>query len=298
MNNSLFHLISIHIKEFKREPEIIFWSLIFPIAIAGVLGLAFMSQEEPVRKVALINVNDQSLIFDSMPPQVEHSGPSDTKFAFIESTFDEAFLRLKRGEVNLIVERANDELLFHFDPDNSEGHLTFLLLENKLLQQKSNPSSYKIIPITTRGNRYIDFLIPGLIALGIMNSCVWGIGWNLIELRIKKLMRRMVATPMKKSTFLYSHIITRTILVLLEALIVFAFAYFAFDVNIQGSILALLIVVVAGIVAFSGIAILMSSRAQKTQVGNGLINAVVLPMTILSGIFFSYQNFLSGPFPL
>jgi ABC-type multidrug transport system permease subunit len=72
---------------------------------------------------------------------------------------------------------------------------------------------------------------------------------------------------------------------------VFGFSYFAFGVIIQGSLLALFFVFLAGIAAFSGIAILMSSRAQKTQVGNGLINAVVLPMTILSGIFFSYQNF-------
>jgi ABC-2 type transport system permease protein len=145
--------------------------------------------------------------------------------------------------------------------------------------------------VTSKGNRYIDFLIPGLLALGIMNSCIWGIGWNLIDSRIKKLLRRMVATPMKKSTFLAAHMITRFIVIFCEASLLFIFARLAFGVEIQGSPIALFLVYVAGTFAFAGIAILTSSRASNTQVGNGLINAVVLPMTIVSGVFFSYHNF-------
>jgi ABC-2 type transport system permease protein len=124
-----------------------------------------------------------------------------------------------------------------------------------------------------------------------MNSCIWGIGWNLIDSRIKKLLRRMVATPMKKSVFLTAHMITRFIVLFSEASILFVFARVAFGVVIQGSPLALLLVYLSGTFAFAGIAILTSSRAANTQVGNGLINAVVLPMTIVSGVFFSYHNF-------
>ena len=97
------------------------------------------------------------------------------------------------------------DLLFRFDPNNADARLTYLLLESAFLKQKSLNRKTEVLPLTTIGICYVDFLIPGLMAISIMNACLWGIGWNLIELRIKKLLRRMVATPLKKSVFLLSH---------------------------------------------------------------------------------------------
>src|SRR5690606_32548045 len=169
-------------------------------------------------------------------------------------------------------------------------------------------------------------LIPGLIALGIMNSCIWGIGWNLIEYRIKKLMRRMVATPMKRTHFLLAQILSRAVLCSVEAALLFFFAYFVFGVTMQGSWIAFVFVFFAGIMSFAGIAVMAScrvsnniednsiiiavvltmtmlvgvffsfaymasSRVRNNKEANGIINAVVLPMTILSGVFFSYRGF-------
>ena len=148
------------------------------------------------------------------------------------------------------------------------------------------------------GTRYIDFLVPGLIALGIMNSCIWGIGWSLIETRMKKLLRRMVATPMKKSRFLGSYIITRVILGGLETLLLLLFTRLYFGTEITGSVAAFVAVFLAGIFAFSGIAILIASRTAKTEVANGLVNLITLPMMILSGIFFNYHNFPDWAIPV
>ncbi len=128
-------------------------------------------------------------------------------------------------------------------------------------------------------------------AISIINACLWGIGWNLIELRIKKLLRRMVATPLKKSVFLLSHGLNRMFISAAELLLLYVFAHFYFDITIQGSLLALSLIFLSGYSAFAGIAVLISSRAENTQSGNGLINSVTLPMFILSGIFFSYHNF-------
>jgi ABC-type multidrug transport system permease subunit len=120
-----------------------------------------------------------------------------------------------------------------------------------------------------------------------MNSCLWGIGWTLIETRMKKLLRRMIATPMKKHIFLGSHIVTRIILGGIETVLLLLFSYFYFGTEIAGSISAFFIVFVFGILAFAGIGILTASRTDKSEVGNGLINAVTLSMMILSGIFFN-----------
>ena len=292
MNSSLLQLISVQFKEFFREPAIIFWALVFPLAIAGVLGIAFTRQAEPVRKVAIIE-NDKNANSEKLAALLAlNDGAKDgPQFDFFYTTHEAATLKMKRGEISLFVEvSGNDSLVLNFDPQNSDGKMTQLLLENEMLKQREG-SALKISPITTKGNRYIDFLIPGLIALGVMNSCIWGIGWNLIEARIKKLMRRMVATPMKKSYFLLGHIISRAVLSTVEAALLFLFAYLVFGVTIQGSLFAFFVVFFTGVMAFAGVAVLASSRATTTSEGNGIINAIVLPMTILSGVFFSYKGF-------
>lgn len=287
MNNQLLNLIAVQFKAFFREPAIIFWSIIFPLAIAGVLGLAFNQPEEAVRNIAIVSNENAHNSHNLQQLQQEGEG----QFAFYYAPLDSIQLKMKRGEVHLFVEVGpKDSLVFSFDPKNTEGRLTYLLLENKLLSAtQASPTSVR--PVTDVGSRYIDFLIPGLIALGIMNSCIWGIGWNLIEYRIKKLMRRMVATPMKRTHFLLAQILSRAVLCSVEAALLFLFAYFVFDVTMQGSLLAFVLVFLAGIMSFAGIAVMASSRVSNNQEANGIINAVVLPMTILSGVFFSYRGF-------
>ena len=155
----------------------------------------------------------------------------------------------------------------------------------------SGAGATSVEPLTLTGVRYIDFLITGLITFGMMGSIMWGVSYTIIERRSQKLLRRMVATPMKKSSFLMSLMFVRILMNLVEALIIFFFAWLIFGIRIQGNIGALLLVFLAGNVAFAGLAILVSSRTAKTEVGTGLINAVQMPMTLLSGIFFSYYNF-------
>jgi len=134
--------------------------------------------------------------------------------------------------------------------------------------------------------------------MDIMSSALWGIGWALIEIRIKKLLRRMAATPMHKSMFLASHFVTRLIVNALEFVALFLFVYFYFGVRIQGSVPALIAIFIAGNMAFAGLSILMSSRTANPRVGNGLINAITFPMTLLSGIFFSYHHFPAWAIPI
>ncbi len=288
MNKPLFQLVEMQIKEFFREPEILFWSFFFPIAIAGVLGVAFVNRGESVNTVAVIATQTNDAPIPSLQSVLEDT----SGLRLVSMSLEEAELAMKRGKIALYVAKdsVNKGWNAYFDPLNSEANLAFLSLKNSLLEKNQTPI-LQASHITTPGSRYIDFLIPGLLALGIMNSCMWGIGWALVESRIKKLMRRMVATPMKRSTYLFSYISTRTFLAFIEALTVFLFAYFVFGVSIQGNIIAVLLTFLSGVAAFAGIAVLISSRAKNTQVGNGLLNAVVLPMTILSGVFFSYQNF-------
>lgn len=310
MKSQLWQLIIIQFKEHFREPGALFWSFAFPILMAWGLGVAFSSKDQITRQVAVVQekISADSRLTQFLLNQTKAINPSSeghkqyekviknpklgsTIYRFIVVKWDEAIIYLKRGNVAVILDDNNDSIRFHFDPNNPEAQLVYLQLNslNKhhgLLEDASN-----IQTMTKIGTRYIDFLIPGLLAMGIMSSCLWGISYGMIEKRSKKLLRRMVATPMNKSFFMISQFVSRLVLSFAEAFILILFAYLTFHISIQGSIPALLLVFLTGNFVFIGIGILISSRTASTQTGNGLISAVTMPMMVLSGIFFSYYNF-------
>lgn len=311
-----------HFHEIIREPGVIFWGIVFPILMSLGLGFAFTRKPDVLRKVAVIQpgeiaVTDTSALVTFLETKCEKNipgAPDDYRwkleitdpllgtstYLFYEMDWDKAMVLLKRGTVNLILKNNEAKTEYHFDPINPDAELTYLKLSSIIGSGKTVPAetSDAIKPLTVTGTRYIDFLLPGLITLGIMMSTMWGISYGIIEKRSKKLLRRMVATPMKKSHFLIAQITVRVAMNFIEALVVLLFALIVFDIKIQGSISAMIILFLAGNVAFSGIAVLVSSHTSNTEVGNGLINAVVMPMMVLSGIFFSYQNFPDWSLPV
>ena len=221
-------------------------------------------------------------------------------FFFYEMDWQEAMMLLKRGTINVVLLEKDGNTEYHFDPLNPDAQLTYMKLNNiigegRIVASESNPN---IKPLTVTGTRYIDFLVPGLITMGVMMSCMWGISYGLIEKTVKKLLRRLVATPMKKSHFLIALITVRIAMNFIESSVLFLFAFFAFNLTIQGDISALILMFLAGNIAFAGIAVFVSSHTSNTEVGNGLINVVVFPMMVLSGIFFSYHNFPDWSIPV
>jgi ABC-2 type transport system permease protein len=297
MNKSLYQLTLSTFRVFFREPAVIFWAVLFPIIMAWVLGIAFSNKGESVRTVYVTGSEKIPEKISGEKVFGEDIG-NPFRIKFQKTSEQEAVKAIKQGLIVIYLEVDGDSLIYHFDPVNSDAQLTHLILERGLNEKLTEGDKTSIRRLQTKGTRYIDFLIPGLIALGIMNSCIWGIGWTLIETRMKKLLRRMVATPMKKSVFFSSYIVTRIILGGFETLLLLLFTRLYFGTEILGSVAAFLVVFLAGIFAFSGIAILVASRTSKTEVANGLVNAVTLPMMILSGIFFNYHNFPGWAVPV
>jgi ABC-2 type transport system permease protein len=303
MNKPFINLVALQFKEFFREPEIIFWAFILPIVLSWLLGIAIGSGAVSTsEKVAVVEGADGTREFWSSWI-ARAAGPASEKHGIEFATLsrDEAILALKKGEISLFIERVpgEDAVRYSFDPRSGEAQMTYLTLERSL--DASWPGSRPpsgVASLRIQGTRYVDFLVPGLLAMDIMSSALWGIGWALIEIRIKKLLRRMAATPMHKSFFLASHFVTRLIVNAIEFLSLFVFVYFYFGVRIQGSVAALVTIFIAGNMAFAGLSILMSSRTANPRVGNGLINAITFPMTLLSGVFFSYHHFPEWAIPL
>ena len=305
----LWQLISALFREIIREPGVLFWGILFPILMSLGLGLAFTKKADVIRKVAIINItnrspagSENSVVAGFLQKDCEKNVSQEKEtwqwkyiikdkklgnsvFLFYNMKWDESIRLLKRGTINVLLLSLNDSVEYHFDPMNPDAQLTYLKLSNIIgkgeIQKVQSNSEIK--PLTVKGTRYIDFLVPGLIAMGVMMSSMWGISYGIIEKRSKKLLRRLVATPMKKSHFLIALITVRITMNFIESLVLFLFALFAFKMTIQGDISALILMFLAGNI---------------TEVGNGLINFVVFPMMILSGIFFSYQNFPDWSLPV
>jgi ABC-2 type transport system permease protein len=311
--NQLGQLIPTFFREIIREPGILFWGILFPILMSLGLGIAFTKKGDVIRKVAVISgpeMTANKTVNGFLTEQCEKdtSGKKDdwqwkyvikdeklgnSVFLFYSMNWEEATKLLKRGTMNVLIASSGDSVEYHFDPMNSDAELTYLklssVIENGELPEVHGNS--EIRPLTVSGTRYIDFLVPGLITMGVMMSCMWGISYGIIEKRSKKLLRRLVATPMRKSHLLIALIAVRIVMNLVESLTLLIFALLVFKMRIQGDITALILIYLAGNIAFAGIAVFASSHTSSTEVGNGLINFVVMPMMVLSGIFFSYQNF-------
>jgi len=323
-NNQLYQLISANVRELIREPGVLFWGIVFPILMSLGLGIAFTQKKDVVVTIAVIGQNhlvpqpvDSASVLRSFLQlnnattavdknrdvarmlTVPDDKLGNTTFIFRAMEWQKAMVMVKRGTVNLILDEHRGAVQYHFDPLNPDAQLTYLKLTRIFnttgpVLRDTNP---EIKPLTVKGTRYIDFLVPGLIAMGVMMSCTWGVSYAIIERRSKKLLRRMVATPMKRSNFLIALITVRVLMNFVEAGLLFLFSYLAFDITIQGNVAALIALFLAGNLAFAGISILIASHTAKTEIGNGLINAVVMPMMVLSGVFFSYHNFPEWSIP-
>ncbi len=303
MTHPILQLTTLQIKEFFREPGAVFWSFGFPILMALGLGIAFSGKNETVHGVAVIASQQEQTRYLSeiFPGEILYQDTiiekrfdhqqSTTRYVFHLTDWENAELLMKRGLISVILKEEEGKITYFYDPLNTSGELIQVQLSNYFATGNLSDNQGVFVPLENTGLRYIDFFIPGLLTLGIMMSVMWGVSYSLIEKRAKKLLRRMVATPMRKSHFLISMWASRLLLTLFDSIVLILFAQYIFQVEIQGSFLALILLLLSGNVAFFGLAIITSSRTANMQVGNGLVSFITTPMMVLSGIFFSYQNF-------
>jgi ABC-type polysaccharide/polyol phosphate export permease len=279
-------LTLMRLRELRREPGTLFWVFGFPILISIALGLAFRhTGPEPVVVGALPGVPVE--ITRALASQGVQVKPLDERAARVE-------LRAGRVAVVLVPPAGGDGPLgYRFDPMRPEARLGRAVVDD-VLQRAAGRGDVRAVRdeiVRESGARYIDFLIPGLIGMNLMSGSMWGIGWVLVNMRVRKLLKRLLAAPMRRRHLFYGQALARLIMVPIEIGVVLIFARLAFDVRMSGSWLALAVVSVTGSASFAGMAILVASRAQNSETMSGLMNLVMLPMFVLSGVFFSSAHF-------
>lgn len=294
----LFELTRARMLEFFRSPGTIFWVFIFPVLLAVALGIAFREQEPQAVRVAVVEDlrRGQTTDGDGAPMS---AALTNVPGLLVQTTDgDGAHSLLMRGRVDAVVQWGDVEgqtplVTLRQDPTHPNAALARLIVENAVQRAfgRLDVAEISIERVDQPGGRYVDFLIPGLVGINIMGSCMWGIGYSVVDARKRKLLKRFAATPMVRSHFMLSYMLSRLLFLGLEVVLLFLFGYLVFDVAIHGSMLAVAGVSLLGAFGFSGLSVLIASRTDSTEVASGWMNFAMLPMWVLSGAFFDYSRF-------
>ena len=293
-HSPLWQLTLARWRSFYREPSTIFWAFVFPIVLAMVLGIAFRNRPpEPVWAAVEAGAGADRL-FDALARSPE------VKVELLDA--HAATEALRTGKVALVVVPAGPGATrtYRFDPTRPESRLARAVVDDVLQRAdgRLDPTRVADARITAPGSRYIDFLVPGLLGLNLMSSGMWGIGFVIVEMRTRKLIKRLLATPMKKRDFLIAFGAMRGLFLLGELPLLIGFVWLAFDVGVRGSFALLILCATLGSLTFAGLGLLTASRAQNTQTANGLINLVQMPMFLCSGVFFPSERFPAAVQPV
>ena len=287
-DSSMVQLTLVRFREFIREPEAVFWTFIFPILLAAGLGIAFRQRGPDKIQVGVItSAAGGAGVIESLKRDS----------TLVVQTFDDSSgaRALRTGKVALLVvpTTARDSVRYVYDRGRSEAAAARVVVDRAVQAGAGQVDPVRATDtyVTEKGSRYIDFLIPGLLGMNLMGSSIWGLGFAIVTARSKKLLKRLMATPMSRVQYLLSFLCSRLVFLILEIVTLLGFGHFAFGVPLRGSFGTLLVICFLAAISFGGLGLLSASRARTTEAVSGIMNFIMLPMWIFSGVFFSAANF-------
>jgi ABC-type polysaccharide/polyol phosphate export permease len=281
-DHALIQLTLVRFREFLREPEAVFWVFIFPILLATGLGIAFRNRPADVLKIGVVWSQLASSLQSDKSLSVEVLDPAAAEQA------------LSAGRIVLLaVPSAAGGVTYRYDDTNPDSRTAKLLTDRALQRAAGQRDAVPVKDDLVRepGSRYIDFLVPGLLGMNLMGSGIWGLGFTIVDARRKKLLKRLIASPMSRSQYLSSFLLSRLTLLYVEVGALVGFGAVVFGVPVRGPLWELALLCLVCALSFSSLGLLIASRVKTIEGASGLMNFVMLPMWIFSGVFFSSERF-------
>jgi ABC-type multidrug transport system permease subunit len=283
-------------KEFLREPEAVFWVFAFPLLLAVALGFAF--REKPPDKIPVGVV--QSAAGAAGGTTARTVAALAQAPGLLPRTFpaEEGREALRTGRISLLVD-PGPPAVFRFDETRPESRIARLEAGDALERAagRTDRIAVRSERVTERGARYIDFLIPGLLGMNLMGTGIWSFAFSITNARTRKILKRLIATPMRKTDFLLSQVCARLGFLIVELVVLVGFGWIFFGVGVRGSLLLMLVTCLVGAMSFCGLGLLIASRVKTIEGASGIANVVMMPMWLLSGVFFSYERFPEKALP-
>jgi ABC-type multidrug transport system permease subunit len=207
---------------------------------------------------------------------------------------------LATGRILLLAIQEPAGVAYKYDETNPDARIARMVADRAIQtaagRREAVHAENQLVHET--GSRYIDFLVPGLLGMNLMGSAIWGMGFSIVDSRQKKLLKRLVASPMPRGQYLASYLLSRLAMLVIEVVGFLGFARLVFGVPFRGSMWQLGFLCVLTSLAFSALGLLVASRARTMEAASGLMNLVMLPMWVLSGVFFSATRFPAVMQPL
>jgi len=280
----LWQLTITRFREFLREPEAVFWVFAFPVLLACALGLAFRSQGQPDVLAGVLAGEGAGELQQAL------ANGGGVRVRVLERA--EADIALRHGAIHVLVV-PGDPVTYEFDPSRPESRVGRYVVDERIQAAGGRQPVVRASdhPITMPGSRYIDWVVPGLLGMNIMGTGMWGVAFSVVQARGRKLLKRLMATPMRRSHYLLSHMLSRLLFLVLEVTALLGFARLVFGIPMNGSLFTLAGLCLLGAMTFSGLGLLVASRAKTVEGVSGLMNLVMVPMWIFSGVFFASENF-------
>src|SRR5256714_2310070 len=288
VKSSMVQLTLVRFRDFILEPEAVLWSFDFPILLAAGLGIAFRQRGPDRVQIGVVaNVSGAAAVVEALR--------KDSTLV-VEAYDDSAAARaLRTGKIAVLVVpgSAADSVHYVYDRGRSDAVNARVIVDRSVQMGagRVDPVRGTDTYITEKGSRYIDFLIPGLLGMNLMGSSIWGLGFAIVTARSKKLLKRLMATPMSRVQYLLSFLCSRLVFLILEIFTLLGFGHWVFGVPLRGSMVTLFLIALLRSVSFGGLGLFTASRARTTEAVSGIMNFIMLPMWIFSGVFFSSSNF-------
>ena len=283
-DRALVQLTLARVREFIREPEALFWTFVFPIVISVVLAFAFPSAADAPVIVGVRSGPGADALRAALT-----GVPAVTVQVLPPESLDRS---LRQGDVHIVVEPTSPPT-YRFDPGRDESRLARLVVDDALKRAAGRQDPWTATERTQAipGTRYIDWFIPSLIGIGLMSNGLWGVGFPITQARLRRLLKRMVASPMRRSDYLLAQMFARLLGIVPEVAVPLAVGMFIFGMPMNGSLLAVAFIGLLGGLSFAGLGLLVASRVRTFEAISGLMNIAMVPMWLLSGVFFSSANF-------
>jgi ABC-2 type transport system permease protein len=276
------------LREYYREPEVVFWGFVFPLLLSGALAVAFRERPPSASRVVVLQRPGAERIVAALGKapllRAELAGDAEAM----------ADLRMGRADIVVVPPAALQATVdFRLDPSRPEADVARARVDDALQRAagRKDVMRSREVAVSEPGGRYVDFLVPGLIGMNLMSAGMWGVGYVLVDMRIKKLLRRLLATPMRASDFMAAQMTTRVAFTIVEVGFLLAFGRLALGVPVRGSLAAVMAIGLLGALCFAGLGLVVASRARKIETVSGLMNVVMMPMFVGSGVFFSVDRF-------
>lgn len=284
VGTALVQLTLARLREYTREPEALFWVFAFPVLMALGLGVAFRSPANPPVRVGI----ERAAGGEAVRAKLEETPGFEVR----EIAPERVQAALRDGDVHIVI-APGDPPVYRFDPARAESRLARLAVDDVLQRADGRVDRWvaRDERIVSPGSRYIDWLVPGLLGMNLMSTSLWGVSFSIVQTRVRKLLKRLIATPMRRRDFLASHLLGRLIFLVPEAAILLIFSWLVFGVRIRGSMALVAVLCLLGAISSAGLGLLVAARAKTVEAVSGLLNLVMLPMWVLSGVFFSSTNF-------